>query len=100
MVGPEVRSNQVQEGTRYVLTTGIQVEEQVVRPIGEDASTPQGTTTLPREGISEASITPTGPTQTWIEQVSASCGALHGSAWRRDAAGWMPWSPPRPWSVG
>ena len=69
----------------------------VVRPTGEGVSTPQGTTTLPREGISEASITPTGPTQTWIDQVSASCGALPGSAWRRGAAGLMPWSPLRPW---
>ena len=40
------------------------------------------------------------PMQTWIEQISASCGALHGSAWRRGAAGLMPWSPPPPWSVG
>ena len=43
-------------------------------------STPQRTTTPPNAGTSEVSITPTGPTQTWIEQVSASCGALHGSA--------------------
>ena len=36
---------------------GIQVAEQVVRPIGEDAATPQGPTTLPDENILDKFIT-------------------------------------------
>ena len=42
---------------RCGLTTGIQVVEQVVRPIGEDAATPQGLTALPDENILDKFIT-------------------------------------------
>ena len=42
---------------RCGLTTGIQAAEQVVRPIGEDAATPQGPTTLPDENILDKFIT-------------------------------------------